>query len=121
MEDRIEIEGMTFFGYHGTLPAERDLGQPFVVDVDLVLDLGPAGTTDDLAKTVDYSKVHDRAREIVEGEPVNLVETLAERIAASALEEHPLVERVRVKVKKPHVRLGGTVTGGSSVEVSRAR
>jgi 7,8-dihydroneopterin aldolase/epimerase/oxygenase len=119
--DRIFLEGMNFSGFHGTLDAERDLGQPFVVDVELRLDLSEAGATDDLTKTVDYSAVHDRAREIVEGEPVNLTETLAERIARSALEDHPLVEAVRVRVKKPHVRLGGTVLGGSAVEVVRER
>lgn len=120
-EDKIFLEGMTFSGRHGTLDAERDLGQPFIVDVELRLDLRAAGASDDLTKTVDYSAVHDRAKEIVEGEPVNLTETLAERIAAAALEDHPMVEAVKVKVKKPHVRLGGTVLGGSAVEVARER
>lgn len=120
-EDRIILEGMQFSGYHGTLDAERDLGQPFVVDVELSLDLSEAGASDDLTKTVDYSEVHRRAKEIVEGEPVNLTETLAERIARSTLEEHPLVEAVKVKVAKPHVRLGGTVLAGSAVEVTRRR
>lgn len=120
-EDRILLEGMTFSGRHGTLPAERDLGQPFVVDVELRLDLRSAGTSDDLTKTVDYGEVHRRAKEIVEGDPVNLTETLAERIAAAALEDHPAVEMVRVKVTKPHVRLEGTVMRGSAVEVARKR
>lgn len=119
--DKILLEAMTFSGRHGTLDAERDLGQPFVVDVELRLDLSRAGTSDDLTKTVDYSEVHRRAKEIVEGEPVNLTETLAERIAAAALEDHPMVEAVKVKVAKPHVRLGGTVLGGSAVEVVRER
>lgn len=119
--DKILLEAMTFSGRHGTLDAERDLGQPFVVDVELRLDLSQAGTSDDLTKTVDYSEVHRRAKEIVEGEPVNLTETLAERIAAAALEDHPMVEAVKVKVAKPHVRLGGTVLGGSAVEVVRER
>ncbi len=120
-EDKIFLEGMTFSGRHGTLAAERDLGQPFVVDVELRLDLREAGASDDLAKTVDYSAIHDRAKGIVEGDPVNLTETLAERIAAAALDDHPIVEAVKVKVKKPHVRLGGTVLGGSAVEVVRER
>lgn len=120
-EDKILLEGMTFSGRHGTLSAERDLGQPFVVDVELSLDLSEAGTSDDLAKTVDYGEIHRRAKDIVEGEPVNLTETLAERIARAALEDHPTVEAVKVKVKKPHVRLEGTVLEGSAVEVSRSR
>jgi dihydroneopterin aldolase len=120
-EDRILLEGMVFHGRHGTLPAERELGQPFVVDVELRLDLRPAGLSDELARTVDYGQVHRRAREIVEGEPVNLTETVAERIAAAVLEDHPAVEAVRVRVAKPHVRLGDTVLKGSAVEISRHR
>ena len=120
-EDRILLEGMVFHGRHGTLPAERELGQPFVVDVELRLNLRPAGLSDDLAQTVDYGEVHRRAKEIVEGPPVNLTETVAERIAAAVLEEHPAVEVVRVKVAKPHVRLGDTVLAGSAVEISRRR
>ena len=115
------LEGMIFHGYHGTLPAERELGQPFVVDVELRLDLRPAGLSDDLAQTVDYGEVHRRAREIVEGAPVNLSETVAERIAAAILEDYSLVEIVRVKVAKPHVRLGDTALVGSAVEILRRR
>lgn len=119
--DRILLEGMVFYGRHGTLPAERELGQPFVVDVELHLDLRPAGLSDDLTQTVDYGEVHRRAWEIVEGPPVNLTETVAERIAAVILENYPAVEAVRVKVAKPHVRLGDTVLKGSAVEISRRR
>jgi len=118
-EDRILLEGMTFHGRHGTLPAERELGQPFVVDVELRLDLRPAGSSDDLTKTVDYSEVHRLTRGIVEGDPVSLVETLAERISAAVLENYPIVEAVRVRVAKPHVRLDGTVLAGSAVEILR--
>jgi dihydroneopterin aldolase len=114
-EDRILLADMVFHGRHGTLQAEHDLGQPFVVSVEMHLDLRPAGTSDDLTKTVDYSEVHRMARDIVEGPPVQLTETLAERIAAGTL------EAVRVKVAKPHVRLGDTVLAGSAVEILRRR
>jgi dihydroneopterin aldolase len=120
-EDWILLEGMVFYGRHGTLPAERELGQPFVVDVELRLDLRPAGLSDDLAQTVDYGEVHRRVKEIVEGPPVNLTETVAERIAAAVLEDHPTVEAVRIKVAKPHVRLDDTVLAGSAVEILRRR
>ncbi len=120
-EDRILLEGMVFHGRHGTLPAERELGQPFVVDVELRLDLRAAGLADDLTRTVDYSEVHRRAKEIVEGPPAGLTETVAERIAAAVLEEHPPVDAVRVKVRKPNVRLGDTVLAGSAVEILRRR
>ena len=120
-EDRILLEDMVFHGHHGTLPAEQELGQPFLVSVELHLDLRPAGTSDDLTKTVDYSEIHSMARDIVEGPSVQLVETVAERIAAAVLENHPLVEAVKVRVAKPHVRLGGTVLAGSAVEILRRR
>jgi dihydroneopterin aldolase len=112
---------MVFHGRHGTLPAERELGQPFVVDIELRLGLRSAGLSDDLTQTVDYGEVHRQAKEIVEGPPVNLTETVAERIAAAILQEHPLVEAVRVKVAKPHVRLDDTVLDRSAVEILRRR
>lgn len=118
-EDRILLEGMIFFGRHGTLAAERELGQRFVVDVELRCDLRPAGTTDDLTRTVDYSEVYRLARDIVEGPPVGLTETVAERIAGATLERYPQVEAVRVKVAKPQVRLDDTVLAGSAVEIVR--
>src|SRR5215203_314955 len=120
-EDRILLTDMVFHGRHGTLDAERELGQPFVVSLELQLDLRPAGTSDDLTKTVDYGEVHRMARDIVEGAPVQLIETLAERIAAGVLETHPAVEVVKVRVAKPHGRLGDTVLAGSAVEVLRRR
>lgn len=120
-EDRILLEGMIFYGWHGTLPAERELGQRFVVDVEMRLDLRPAGLSDDLTETVDYGEVHRQAREIAEGPPVDLTETVAERIAAAVLEAHRPVEAVRVKVSKPDVRLESTVLAGSAVEVLRRR
>ena len=119
--DRILLEGMVFHGRHGTLSAERELGQPFVVDVELRLDLRPAGLSDDLARIVDYGQVHRRVQEIVEGPPANLTETVAERIATAILQDHSPVEAVRVKVAKPHVRLDDTVLTGSAVEILRHR
>ena len=119
--DRIILEGMVFHGHHGTLPAERELGQPFIVEIELYLDLQPAGLSDDLTQTVDYSEVHRQAKEIVEGQPVNLTETVAELIASKVLESHAMVEAIRVRVAKPHVRLDDTVLASSAIEVLRRR
>jgi 7,8-dihydroneopterin aldolase/epimerase/oxygenase len=119
--DRILLEGMIFFGYHGTLAPENELGQQFIVDVEVECDLRAAGESDDLARTVDYSAVHRQAQAIVEGPPLRLTEAVAERIAAAILREHALVEAVRVKVAKPQVRLGATVLRGSAVEITRRR
>ncbi len=119
-EDCIVLEGMRFYGRHGTLPAERELGQEFVVTVELRCDLRAAGTAVDLHETVDYSQVYRQARAVVEGPPVGLTETVAERIAAAVLAEHGRVEAVRVRVTKPHVHLGGALAG-ATVEIVRRR
>ena len=120
-EDRILLEGMMFHGYHGTLPPERELGQRFVVDVELRCDLRAAGLADDLTKTVDYGEVYRQVRAIVEGPPFGLTEAVAERIAGAILERHTLVEAVRVRVAKPQVRLDGGVLAGSVIEIVRHR
>ena len=119
-EDRVLLEGMVFFGRHGILPHEREFGQRFVVDLEMGLDLRPAGVSDDLTETVDYREVHRRVHEIVEGQPFDLIEAVAERVAASVLES-PKIETVRVKVTKPDVRLEGTLLDGSAVEILRHR
>lgn len=119
--DRILLEGMIFWGYHGTLAAERELGQQFVVDLELQCDLRAAGQTDDLRTTVDYSEVYQQTRTIVEGAPLQLTEAVAERVATAVLDRHLLVQAVRVKVRKPHVRLGNTVLHGSAIEIYRRR
>lgn len=121
MTDRIILEGMTFYGHHGALSSERELGQRFVVDVEVFADLSRAGLSDDLSETIDYGEVHRRAREIAEGEPVNLTETVAERIAASVLGISPGIESVCVRVSKPEVRLEDTVLKGAAVEILRRK
>lgn len=98
--DRIELRGLRARGRHGCLPAERELGQEFLIDVVLQLDLRPAADGDDLLRTVDYGALADRIVAIVEGDPLNLIETLAERLAAVCLEPPP-VEQVEVTVHKP--------------------
>lgn len=98
--DRIELTGLRARGRHGVLPAERELRQEFVVDVSLGLDTRPAARTDDLSRTVDYGALADRLVAVVQGEPVDLIETLAERLAQVCLED-PIVRQVDVTVHKP--------------------
>lgn len=121
MTDRIELRGMRFDGRHGVLPEEATEAQPFDVDVVLELDLAAAGTTDDLARTIDYSDVFRRARAVVEQGPhVALIETLAERIAADVLAAHPAIDAVTVRVRKPRAPLPG-VFDWAGVEIRRER
>ncbi|WP_019631969.1 dihydroneopterin aldolase [Actinomadura atramentaria] len=99
-DDRIELRGLRARGRHGVLPAERELGQEFVVDVSLTLDTRPAAAADDLSRTVDYGSLAGRLVAAVEEDPVDLLETLAERLAGICLAE-PVVEAAEVVVHKP--------------------
>ena len=102
--DLISLRGLQAFGYHGVLAAERRDGQTFVVDLDLALDLRSAAAADDLSRTVDYGRLAAAVHDAVATEPVDLLETLAERLAGLALSE-PLVSWVRVTVHKPQAPL----------------
>ncbi|WP_144794804.1 dihydroneopterin aldolase [Kocuria palustris] len=100
--DRIALRGLTAFGRHGVLEHERREGQEFAVDLVLHLDLEPAGSSDDLTRTVHYGEVAEAVHQEIGGEPLELIEALAQRIARRLLAEHELVEAVEVTVHKPH-------------------
>lgn len=104
--DRIELLGMEFFGYHGCLPEEREKGQTFIVDAVLELDVREAGRTDDLQKSVDYAAVFADVREVVEGTAKNLIEAVAEDVAARLLGRYAIA-RVEIAVHKPAAPIAG--------------
>lgn len=118
--DKIFLNHMQFYGYHGVYPEEQKLGQRFFVDVALELDLRKAGQSDELHDTIDYSLVYERVKSIMEGEPKKLLETLAEKIAASLLQEFLLVQRVTVKIIKPDPPIPGHYQS-VAVEITRGR
>jgi dihydroneopterin aldolase len=95
----IELTGLRARGHHGVYDFERRAGQEFVVDVSLVLDLAPAAASDDVADTVHYGDLARRLVEIVGGEPVNLLETLADRLLAACLAD-ARVDEATVTVHK---------------------
>ncbi len=99
--DTIRIEGIEFYGYHGDLPEERELGQRYCVDVDLSFDCAPAGLSDRIEETIDYAAVAKRIHEIGSTEQFHLLEALAERIAEMILKEFT-PDRVQVHVTKPN-------------------
>lgn len=106
--DYIHLNEMAFYGYHGALEEENRLGQRFRVTVSLAIDLHQAGETDDLSKTVNYAEVFELCKEIVEGPPVKLIETVAERIARKTLEAYAdKVQGVRVQLIKPDPPIAG--------------
>jgi dihydroneopterin aldolase len=98
--DRVTLRGLKARGHHGVFAHERQDGQIFVVDLVLGLDTGPAAAGDDLSKTVHYGVVAEEVTAVVSGEPVDLIETLAQRIADTCL-GHERVEEVEVTVHKP--------------------
>jgi dihydroneopterin aldolase len=117
--DRIVLTGMRFYGYHGVMPEETKLGQPFAVDVELYADLRRAGITDDLAETIHYGHVYETVKRVVEGRPYKLIEAVAEQLAKQLLSGYPAAEVV-VRVHKPRAPIAGTFDG-ITVEVRRRR
>jgi dihydroneopterin aldolase len=111
---------MRFEGRHGVLDEERAAAQPFEVDVELHLDLRPAGQSDELTQTVDYRDVFRICAEVIEGPSSQLIESLAERIAAGVLAASatPALSAVVVRVRKPMVALPGELDH-AAVEIRR--
>ncbi len=98
--DRIVLTGLRVRGHHGVLPAERELGQEFVVDAMLWLDTRPAAASDDVAATIDYGTLAQALARIIAGEPVDLIETLAHRLADACLADGRVL-RTEITVHKP--------------------
>lgn len=98
--DKITLSGLRGRGLHGVYPRERMDGQTFVVDAVLELDTRPAADGDDLARTADYGVIAEKLVAAIEGEPCNLIETLAARLADIVLAE-PAVRAVEITVHKP--------------------
>ena len=105
MSDRIGLHGLRATGHHGVYAEERAAGQLFVVDLLLDVDTHAAALSDDVADTVHYGYLAQEVEAVVEGEPVNLLETLAARIAEVCL-RRPLVDSVEVTVHKPEAPVG---------------
>lgn len=99
--DELVLTGLAVFGRHGVFAHEREQGQEFVIDLTLQLDLADAAASDDVTDTVHYGELAEKVAAVVGGEPVDLIETLAQRIADVALEDRR-VQHVEVTVHKPH-------------------
>lgn len=119
MTDRITLNGLRVFAHHGVHPTERDQGQVFFVDVTVEMDLLPAGTSDDLEDTVDYGALAARVEQIVADEQHQLIERVAERVAAEILGD-PRIQGVEVTVHKPDAPMPVEV-GDTAVTIRRSR
>ncbi|WP_404445426.1 dihydroneopterin aldolase [Microbacterium marinum] len=100
MTDEITVTGIRAFGYHGVYAHERREGQEFIADVVLSLSTRKAAESDDVLDTVHYGELAEQVAAILAGEPANLLETVAQRIANAAL-AWPIVDEVAVTIHKP--------------------
>lgn len=118
--DRIYLNQMSFYGYHGVFEEENKLGQRFIVDVNLGLDLAKAGLTDQLDETINYGDVYSIIKQIVEGKPYKLVEAVAEKSASELLRSFDNLTECTIKVIKPDPPIPGHYQS-VAVEITRSR
>ncbi|UII56037.1 dihydroneopterin aldolase [Cytobacillus spongiae] len=118
--DKIYVNDMEFFGYHGVFPEETRLGQRFRVNLVVETDLRKAGESDDLNDSINYGELYNMTREIVEGKPYKLVETVAEKVAGEILQHYSSIHQLTVKVIKPDPPIPGHYKS-VAVEITRGR
>ena len=116
--DSIQLNGMSFYGYHGVSEAERELGQRFVVDLEIYRDLSLAGESDNLDDTVNYTNLYKIVNKIVEDSRHELLDSLAESITKRVLEEFT-VDSVKLTVKKPSVPIKGSLLDYAGITIFR--
>lgn len=102
----IRINNAKFYAHHGVLEYEKKYGNTFEIDIELKCDIGELGDSDDLHKTVDYLKVYKLVERIVNSKKFNLLETVNQNICKALLDNFPLVNSVKVNVRKPNAPLG---------------
>jgi len=107
--DKIMLYGLRFYGYHGVYPVEREKGQWFELDVEIWGDFSRAASSDNLEDALDYGKVYEAIKSILEGSSVNLLEHLVQLVIRKIL-EFPDAKKALVRIKKPEVSLGGPIS-----------
>lgn len=120
INDHIVVNGMTFYSYHGVTAEERTLGQRFIVDMSVETDLRPAGRSDALKDTVNYTDLYKTVKAIVENEQYNLLEALAEATAQQILSLFN-VSSIWVRVKKPTPPIKDALLNWVAVDVYREK
>ena len=119
--DSIRLDGMNFYGYHGVTSQERELGQRFVVDLELRCDLTTPGNTDDLGDTIDYVVLYAKVKSVLEGRSRNLLESLGQQICNDVLRALPGALCVCVTIHKPSVPIPGAILSGAAVTIYREK
>ncbi|MCX7708751.1 MAG: dihydroneopterin aldolase [Clostridia bacterium] len=118
--DKITLNNMKFFGYHGVFPEEQANGQHFYIDVEMVIDLHQAGTSDALEDTVSYAEVFDKVKDITENKRFRLIEKLADSISREILSSYEKILEVTVRVRKPEAPMNGELDW-VQIEIKRSR
>lgn len=118
--DKIILNNLQFYGFHGVFPEENKLGQRFNVDLTLYLPLRKAGESDEMANSINYGHVFEVVQGVVEGEAKNLLEAVAELISKELFDNFPLLEACTVKVIKPDPPIAGHYDS-VAVEIYRER
>lgn len=118
--DRIIMRNMKFFGYHGVLPEEREKGQNFIIDIEMLVELKNASNSDELDDSVDYSRAYEIVRGITENNKFRLIEKLAGSISREMLSKFPKIKEITVLVKKPEAPIKGQFDW-MGVELKRSR
>lgn len=118
--DKIFLNKLEFYAYHGVFPEENKLGQRFFVDLILEADLKRAAETDHINETVDYGELYEVVRQVVEGSPRRLVEKVTDEIASAILSTFSIVKTCTVKVTKPDPPIAGHYQS-VAVEMTRSR
>ncbi|MFD2761427.1 dihydroneopterin aldolase [Lentibacillus juripiscarius] len=105
--DKILLNGMAFYGYHGLFEEEKKLGQRFSVDAELKFSLKKPGKSDDMNDSIDYGDAYELVKEVMEGKPVNLLEALAETISERLFQSYSILEACRIRITKPDPPIPG--------------
>jgi dihydroneopterin aldolase len=120
MTGRIHLKNMAFYGYHGHHPEETTRGQRFLVDVVLTMDMTAAAASDRLSDTIDYGRVYEACRRILEHDRIKLLEALCDRLLTAVMGECEGASRVEITIKKPSAPIPG-VLDYVAIEASRDR
>lgn len=119
-KDRIILENLGFYGYHGVMLEENKLGQRFFIDVECGMDLEPAGHSDEVEQTVSYALIYDLVKEAVEDTRYKLIEALAQHIVDKLFAACTPFEWIRLRIRKPEAPIP-QVSGSFAIEIFRER
>ena len=117
-EDQIILTGMEFYGYHGVNPEEKQIGQKYLVDLTISVDLRKPGESDQIDDTISYTDLYKTTKHVMEGDSHDLIESLAQCIAKNILITFP-VDSVSVSVVKPHPPIKNSLITHAAVTIHR--